>query len=174
MDAIWKKLLVWWNEASPKKRWLFIALSVGILCTLLFLMVTNSDRSTTGTLLTTTDQMDNAVYYFGIAAKTVGILFLIVGGAIILKRLQKRQQGIHSDRNLAIIESIRLSPKQALHLIRVGDKQYLIGATDQNLNLISEVASRKEEIYASQPLSAGQQSIESFSTELEKQINNIN
>jgi flagellar biogenesis protein FliO len=32
-----------------------------------------------------------------------------------------------------------LSPKQALHLVSVGDQQFLIGATDQSVTLISPV-----------------------------------
>jgi flagellar biogenesis protein FliO len=34
---------------------------------------------------------------------------------------------------------VRLSPKQALHLVTIGDQQFLIGATDQGISLISHV-----------------------------------
>jgi len=40
---------------------------------------------------------------------------------------------------MQVIETVRLSPKQALHLVTVGDRQLLIGATDQNVSLLTPV-----------------------------------
>jgi flagellar biogenesis protein FliO len=45
---------------------------------------------------------------------------------------------------MRLMESLRLSPKQALHLISVGDQQFLIGATDQNVAVIAQVESGVE------------------------------
>jgi flagellar biogenesis protein FliO len=42
-------------------------------------------------------------------------------------------------RQMRLLETIRLSPKQALHLIAIGDQRLLIGATDQNVSLIAHV-----------------------------------
>src|SRR5690606_39073560 len=41
-------------------------------------------------------------------------------------------------RQVTILESTRLSPRQALHLVRVGSQVMLIGATDSSLTLLSE------------------------------------
>lgn len=37
------------------------------------------------------------------------------------------------------METVRLSPKQAVHLILVGGQQLLIGATDQSISLLTQV-----------------------------------
>lgn len=42
-------------------------------------------------------------------------------------------------KRLAVIETIRLSQRQAIHLVQVDARQFLIGATDQSLTLISEL-----------------------------------
>jgi flagellar biogenesis protein FliO len=40
---------------------------------------------------------------------------------------------------VTLLETTRLSPRQALHLIRAGGQMYLIGATDQGVTLLAEV-----------------------------------
>jgi flagellar biogenesis protein FliO len=42
-------------------------------------------------------------------------------------------------RQMRLLETIRLSPKQALHLVLIGDQKLLIGATDQNVSLIAPI-----------------------------------
>lgn len=44
-------------------------------------------------------------------------------------------------KRLAVLETARLSPRQSLHLVRVGEQTLLIGATDQAIALISQVES---------------------------------
>lgn len=162
MDALWQKLLVWWHDASPRKRWSSVALAFGIVCTILFILFANSYEPVSTGSIPVTEQMDNPAYYFGVAAKTIGVLVLIVGCAIVLKRVQKNQVGIHSDRGMSVLESIRLSPKQALHLIRVGDEYFLVGATDQNLNLISRVKPSQQADSQNQEAPFSQETFESL------------
>jgi flagellar biogenesis protein FliO len=50
-------------------------------------------------------------------------------------------------RRITLVETTRLSQRQALHLVRVGGQLLLIGATDQGLSLLTEV----EETPAAQP-----------------------
>jgi flagellar biogenesis protein FliO len=42
-------------------------------------------------------------------------------------------------RQMRLLETVRLSPKQALHLVAIGDQKLLIGATDQNVSLIAPI-----------------------------------
>ncbi|HRE26684.1 MAG TPA: flagellar biosynthetic protein FliO [Anaerolineales bacterium] len=42
-------------------------------------------------------------------------------------------------RLLRTVESLRLAPRQAVHLIQVGDRTFLIGATDGGLQTLAEV-----------------------------------
>jgi flagellar biogenesis protein FliO len=70
------------------------------------------------------------------------------------------------------MESVRLSPKQALHVVRVGEEYFLVGATDQNVNLLSQVDLHKETDAKKEAIPVKQQSFETFlmkATELEEQ-----
>jgi len=168
MEAFWNKLLDWWNKTSTQKRWSSVALLVGVVCTLVLIFLPNSYPSTSNTFLSSTDGVNDSLFYLDIIIKTVGILLLIVGGAIVLRWFQKRQNKARFDRALSVVESIRLSPKQALHLVRVGDKFFLVGATDQNLNLISQVEPFRESAVEGQPAPFYQQSFESVLTDATK------
>lgn len=62
-------------------------------------------------------------------------LYLVLIG---LRRWHTQVAAI-SDRQLSIVETLRLSPKQVLHLVRVGDRQLLLGASDGQVALLAEV-----------------------------------
>jgi flagellar protein FliO/FliZ len=67
------------------------------------------------------------------------VLVLIVVSLFVIQRLQMRG-GLGSGRKqMTLLESLRLSPRQALHLVRVGKQVFLVGATDQALNVLGEV-----------------------------------
>ena len=131
---LFDSLKSWYTNSSPKKRQQALWILVGILATCGLLMVTGSSNGQNDTLAFT------PLYYFGVFIKLIGVLLLFVGGAVIFRRWQKtRNQGLFS-RQMTVLESIRLSPKQALHLVQVGDQHLLIGATDQTVALISAVS----------------------------------
>lgn len=56
----------------------------------------------------------------------------------VLKRLQTRPRK-PDHKQLSVIRSIRLNGKQSVHLIQAGEQTFLIGATDQSLNLLADV-----------------------------------
>lgn len=85
------------------------------------------------------DSVLNPGYYIGVFIKLIGVLLLIVGCSAIFRRFQNKQIGISPARQVSIVETIRLTPKQTLHLVKLGDQKLLIGATDQNISLISQV-----------------------------------
>jgi flagellar biogenesis protein FliO len=64
---------------------------------------------------------------------------LIVASSFLFRRWL--QPGIVSrkTRQVQLLETIRLSPKQALHLVSIGDQQLLVGATDQAISLLTQV-----------------------------------
>jgi flagellar biogenesis protein FliO len=41
---------------------------------------------------------------------------------------------------MQIQETLNLTPKRSLHIVRIGDQTLLIGATDQGINLLSEIS----------------------------------
>ena len=70
--------------------------------------------------------------------KLGAVIVLIYGSLFWVRRWQGGAWAIHP-KQLNIIETTRLSPRQALHIIRAGERTLLIGATDQSLTLLTEL-----------------------------------
>ncbi len=86
------------------------------------------------------DQLSSPFYFIGVFLKLLGVLLLLFGIAYFVKRWKGNPEGVQTTQNqMKVIESLRLSPRQALHLIKAGDQVFLVGATDQSLSLVSEV-----------------------------------
>lgn len=69
---------------------------------------------------------------FGIV---IGLIYLSLYA---LRRFTNLSSG-RAGRVLRTVESLRLAPRQAVHLIQVGDRTFLIGATDGGLQTLAEV-----------------------------------
>jgi flagellar biosynthetic protein FliO len=72
------------------------------------------------------------------AGKLVVILALIGGAALVLKHWQ-RSPWRTAERKIAVVETVHLAPRRAIHLVRVGGQHLLVGATDQAITLLSEI-----------------------------------
>lgn len=106
---------------------------LGLVCTVILL-------SLNGGSPTARDPLGSTPLYFASAfIKLLVILLLILVSASLARRWVQR--GLHGNpaRQMRLLETVRLSPKQALHLISVGEQQLLIGATDQGIALIAQV-----------------------------------
>lgn len=94
----------------------------------------------TGTSTSSTDTFDSSPFYFvGIIFKLIVVLLLIVASSMIFRRWLQPGYNGKKTRQLQLLETVRLTPKQALHLVSIGGQQLLIGATDQNISLLSPV-----------------------------------
>jgi flagellar biosynthetic protein FliO len=125
-----------WLEASTPRQKLGAALLIfSLLATGALFALGGSSGSTSGPLGST------PLYFLGVFVKLVGVLLLIVASAVIVRRWSNFSSTGSRVRHLHLIETIRLSPKQSLHLVSVGDRQLLIGATDQAIALITPVES---------------------------------
>jgi flagellar protein FliO/FliZ len=123
----------WLKMSSKKQQWTAVLTVVGLLCTVALLAMNGGAEPARDPLGST------PLYFIGAFVKLVVVLLLILASAIFARRwLQPGLKG-KSVRQMRLMESVRLSPKQALHLVAVGDQQFLIGATDQNVTLISPV-----------------------------------
>ncbi len=67
-------------------------------------------------------------------ALVLGLLFLTLAG------LKRWQTGGVRTKQLSVVETLRLSPRQSLHLVRVGERYLLIGASEAQVSLLAEVA----------------------------------
>jgi len=68
----------------------------------------------------------------------LGLMFISLG---LLNRWRGGIPGTHT-RQINRLETLRLSPRQAIHLVEVRGQTFLIGATDQGLSLLAEVDSQ--------------------------------
>lgn len=150
MELSLSALRTWWNKSSKKQRMLAALFLLGFLATGMLLILSGGSSSAPATPAAgatlfnaneaAADPLGSGWYYAGVIVKMLAVLLLIVGGAVVLHRWQARRAN-QSGRQLRVVESVRLSPKQALHLVRIGDRCVLIGATDQSIALLSELES---------------------------------
>ncbi len=85
----------------------------------------------------------------GLILKLGLVVALIYASLLGLRRWQIGGAG--RARRLAVLETVRLSPRQAIHLVRAGERWLLVGATDQALALLSEIEAEPEAAPAAQP-----------------------
>lgn len=133
MDALLDFVKRWFETSSKKQKWTAVFTIVGMICTAALLSMNGSAQTTRDPLGST------PVYFVGAFIKLLVVLLLIVASAIFARR--RLEPGLHGKtvRQMRLVETVRLSPKQALHLVSIGDQQLLIGATDQNVTLITHV-----------------------------------
>jgi|WetSurMetagenome_2_1015567.scaffolds.fasta_scaffold1027917_2 flagellar biogenesis protein FliO len=73
--------------------------------------------------------------FLGVMLKLGVVLALIYVGLFLLKKW--RLDGpLVSQRRLELLETLRLSPKQAVHLIHAEGRVLVLGATDQTISLL--------------------------------------
>jgi len=73
-----------------------------------------------------------------VTLKLVFILALLYGSLALLRYWQGNRPTARQ-RQIAVVETVRLSPRQAIHLVRAGEQMLLIGATDQGLALLADL-----------------------------------
>lgn len=98
--------------------------------------------------------LDTLALLSGVFLKLVIVVGLIYLCVAVLQRWRGGLAG-RVDRRMAVIETTRLSPHQAIHLVRVDDQVLLIGATDQAVTLLAEVDHHPAGQAATAPLQAG-------------------
>jgi len=123
----------WFKTSTPKTKLFAALLVISLLATGIFLIMS-------GATDISTDPMSSApLYLAGVFVKLIGVLLLIVASAVLFRRWMHLGPQAGAIRQLRLLETVRLSPKQTLYLVAVGDQQLLIGATDQNISLLAPV-----------------------------------
>lgn len=133
MDALLARFKQWFDGKSAAQKWFIGLLAFSALATAALFSLTDSPSVANDPLGAT------PFYFLGAFVKTIVVLLLIVGCAILARRWTQHGAGAASNRQLRTLETLRLSPKQALHLVAVGDQTLLIGATDQAVALIAPI-----------------------------------
>lgn len=125
-------LLKKWFETSTKKQKLVASLAaVGLVSTGILLSLTGASSVANDPLNST------PFYYVSAFVKLIVVLLLIVGAGIVFRRYFQPGMAGKSNRQMRLMETVRLSPKQAIHLVKIGDQRLVVGATDQNISLLT-------------------------------------
>lgn len=106
--------------------------------------------------------------------KLVLVIALIYAVVFLLRSMQEKQMVAGKKRKMFIEETLRLSPKQSIHLIAIGNRGLLVGSTDQAMNLIAEIELAEEQDIDTQSIDLPQKGFESiFQKVLGKSVNTV-
>ena len=128
----------WFKTSSQKQKLTAALLAFSFLCTIALLMLRGGSATPSDPLASM------PLYFVGAFIKMIVVLLLIVFSSILFRRWSQSGRQGKAVHQMHLLETVRLSPKQALHLVAVGDQHLLIGATDQNVSLITQVEGRFE------------------------------
>lgn len=128
----WYQKFLKWFQARPKWQQAGLIVVLSLLFVLGFWFSDGSTNSSSGSMV------DSPAWILGVFFKLGIVLLLIIGAAIFFRRWQFGSR-INSSRRMKILESTALSPRRAIYLVQVDGQTFMVGATDQSVNLISEV-----------------------------------
>lgn len=141
MTGAGDRLLRWWKSASTQSRWVAGIVLFSLVCTAALLLIT--DSSTAGSLSegggASLAGDPSPLFYLDAFLKLLFVIGLIVGGAVVARHYSGKKIFHNPSRQLEVLETVRLSPRQALLLVRVGERSLLVGATDQGFSLLSDL-----------------------------------
>ncbi len=138
-------LLRWWSAASPRARGLAGLLIFSLLCCGILLVIAGLPISAPAAANPTSPEM-TTWDFVGAFFKLLAVLALIVGLGVLARRFSNGGfAGIKTaERRMKIIETVRFSPRQAMHLISVDGQTLLVGATDQTVTLLTAMPTASE------------------------------
>ncbi len=108
---------------------LFVILAIGLLMNEPLPAVNGEDKA--GTFGST--GLALSVFFRWMAV--IGLVYIAF---IFIRRWQGNKSG-QSQRRINVLERFYVSPKQVLYLVNVDGREFLLGATDSSINLISEM-----------------------------------
>lgn len=130
--------------SNKKYLAIFLAIILIISIVLIWSWLVNSPPPSTQDDIPGSDTVAAARFFVDIVLK-LGLVILLIFMSVNLMRWLQNKSGAGGMRKMVIMESLRLSPRQAIHLIRIGSKEILIGATDQSISRLLDLEINSEE-----------------------------
>lgn len=135
----------WFEELSRKLSipvWVIAAIVLVLLIGAVALSISQIDQATAlppedGEFQTTISGLD-------ILLKLGLVVVLIYLSLFVIGRL-RGQRGTDVRQRMEVLASTRLSPKTAIHIVRVGGKTIVVGATDHHLSYLGDYMPGSEE-----------------------------
>jgi flagellar biosynthetic protein FliO len=128
----WYQNFLKWFTSRPRWMQVVFIVLLSVLVVAGFWLTDYQSGDSTASMVDSTAWIVGAILKFGI------VLLLIYGAAILLRRWQVG--GIKkNNRRMKILEISALTPRRAIYLVQVDGQTFMLGATDQSVNLIAEV-----------------------------------
>lgn len=105
-----------------------------------------------------------------VAALIVVILCIYIGLFVLRKMMGKRHHAITDSGALQVLQTVHLAPRRSVSLIKVANRAVLIGVTDNQLSVLTELSEEEtsEIIQASQSSLEPEQFGKFFATAMQK------
>jgi flagellar biosynthetic protein FliO len=107
--------------------------------------------------------------YINVLLKTMVVIALIYGAFALYRRFSGNLISLKENR-MRVVETTQLSPRRTLYLVKVDDRQFLVGGTDQALNLLTEIE-RHDDVFETTP--ASENAIKDFAGLFQKSIKDV-
>ncbi len=138
------------NSKTNKRLYITVAIIVGVAVVGLFFI--NTGRATADVAKPAAATVDQAVTsetglgqtvvpsLLKMASALIVVVFCIYGSVFLLKKGFGRKLS-HNRRNsaLELLETTYVGPKKSISLVRVGDKSVLVGVTDNQISVLTEL-----------------------------------
>ena len=125
MFSAWQTSFQRWLKADRRRiTWVLILIVVTLVAMGGLLSWANAHSPAQLMVDGQSDPMSSPLYFVGVFFKLAGVLLLLVAAAYFARRWKGKETFASpvSKRQMAIIETLRLSPRQALHLVLVLDQ----------------------------------------------------
>lgn len=151
-----------------------VGLIVVIALVVLGALVSASQNSAVSANMPGSNIVSSTGLFFNIMLKLGIVLLMIYVFMQLLKRWQGGKQ-LKQKKFLSVVETAYLNQRQALHLVKAGDKLLLIGSTDQSVSCLSELAPdilvRETEITPDESIQATPNVLNNFAAVLAQNFN---
>lgn len=113
-------------------------------------------------------------YYFNLLVALIIVVALIYAISYLFKFLFARLPSYAGREDFKVLSTLRMSPQATIYVVRFADEIYVLGATPQNISIISRIndPDAVKDIVESMTATAGAANPHAFSTLLNKRIEN--
>lgn len=112
---------------------------------------------------------------FKLGGALILVIGCIYGGLFMLKKtMGKKYSNNRTNNNLEIIETTHIAPKKTLTLVRVADKAVLVGTTENNMSVLTELDETKTaELLAQMDIETEQDNFKDIITLASNKLKNL-
>jgi len=87
----------------------------------------------------TTGSSGNRELFYKMMLSVLLVVGLGVAAVYVSKKLLPRITNLQG-REMSIVETIHLGPRKAVHLLKIGNRRFLIGSTNENITKLADVS----------------------------------